>query len=219
MKTLGVIPARGGSKGIPQKNIKLLNGKPLISYTIEAALRSALSKVIVSTDCLKIAEISEKWGAEVILRDKKLARDDTPTLAVLQSLLKTIGSEYDAVMTLQPTSPLRNFEHINQALDIFRKDGSADSLVSVVRVPHNFQPEKIMHLDGAYLMGHNNPNRRQMADHVYARNGAAIYITKIALLDESIFGGNILPYVMNKLDSFDIDDTEDWEIVEKFLSF
>jgi CMP-N,N'-diacetyllegionaminic acid synthase len=218
MKILGVIPARGGSKGIPQKNIKLLNGRPLISYTIEAALKSELDKVIVSTDCMEIAGISEELGASVILRDQRLAQDDTPTLAVLQSLISTIGTEYDAVMTLQPTSPLRNFEHINQALDIFIKDGSADSLVSVVRVPHNCLPEKIMYFDGQYLKGNNKPKRRQLAEHVYARNGAAIYITKIALLDESIFGGNVLPYVMNKLVSFDIDDTEDWEIIERFLS-
>tara|TARA_B110000902_G_scaffold254481_1_gene318559 strand:- start:857 stop:1516 length:660 start_codon:yes stop_codon:yes gene_type:complete len=218
MKILGVIPARGGSKGIPQKNIKLLNGRPLISYTIEAALKSELDKVIVSTDCMEIAGISEELGASVILRDQRLAQDDTPTLAVLQSLISTIGTEYDAVMTLQPTSPLRNFEHINQALDIFIKDGSADSLVSVVRVPHNCLPDKIMYFDGLYLKGNNKPKRRQLAEHAYARNGAAIYITKIALLDESIFGGNVLPYVMNKLVSFDIDDTEDWEIIEKFLS-
>lgn len=218
MKILGVIPARGGSKGIPQKNIKLLNGRPLISYTIEAALNSYLGKVIVSTDCMKIAEISEEWGADVIFRDQSLALDDTPTLAVLQNLISTIGAEYDAVMTLQPTSPLRNFDHINQALDLFIKDDSADSLVSVVRVPHNFLPEKIMHLDGLYLKGNNQPKRRQLYENMYARNGAAIYITRIALLNEAIFGGNIIPYYMNKLESFDIDDAEDWEIIEKFLS-
>jgi N-acylneuraminate cytidylyltransferase len=167
---------------------------------------------------MKIAGISEEWGASVILRDQRLAQDDTPSLAVLQSLISTIGTEYDAIMTLQPTSPLRNFEHINQALDIFIKDESADSLVSVVRVPHNCLPEKIMYLDGLYLQGKNKPKRRQLTEHLYARNGAAIYITKIALLEECIFGGNVLPYVMNKLESFDIDDTEDWEIIEKFLS-
>lgn len=218
MRILGVIPARGGSKGIPKKNIKQLNGKPLIVYTIEAALASDLDKVIVSTDCKNIAKISKKHGACVVMRSKDLARDDTPTIAVLQSIIANIGSKYDAVMTLQPTSPLRVERHINESINIFLKDELSDSLVSVVKVPHNFLPEKIMSFEGMYLSGDTTPKRRQLSRSMYARNGAAIYITKIEKLDEYIFGGWIQPYFMNKIDSFDIDDSEDWEIVEKILS-
>ena len=100
MKILGIIPARAGSKGIPKKNIKLLNGKPLIAYTIEAALASNLDRVIVSTDCKEIAGISKEYGAEVIIRSFNLAEDTTPTLPVLQHVVSKLEVEFDAVMTL-----------------------------------------------------------------------------------------------------------------------
>ena len=141
MKILGVIPARGGSKGIPKKNIKLLNGKPLIAYTIEVALASNLDKVVVSTDCEEIASISKEYGADVIMRSENLAQDNTPTLPVLKDTINKIDSEYDAVMTLQPTSPFRTTKHIDEAIELFTSDKEADSLVSVVEVPHNFMPE------------------------------------------------------------------------------
>lgn len=218
MKILGIIPARGGSKGILKKNIKLLNGKPLIVYTIEEALKSKLDKVIVSTDCEEIAEISRKYDVEVMQRPKKLAEDITPTLPVLQDVVLRLDKKFDAVMTLQPTSPLRTFKHINESIVIFENDKDADSLVSVVEVPHNFIPKKIMHLNGKYLFGNMEAERRQDTTTMYARNGAAIYITKIEKLNEYIFGGKILPYFMKPIDSFDIDSIEDWEIIEKFFS-
>ena len=153
MKILGIIPARGGSKGIPKKNIKLLNGKPLIAYTIEAALASNLDRVIVSTDCKEIAGISKEYGAEVIIRSFNLAEDTTPTLPVLQHVVSKLEVEFDAVMTLQPTSPLRTSKHINEAIELFESDKEVDSLVSVVEVPHNYMPEKLMSFDGKYLTG------------------------------------------------------------------
>ena len=217
MNILGVIPARGGSKGIPNKNIKYLNGKPLIAYTIEAALASQLDRVIISTDCHVIAEVAKKYGAEVSMRPAELALDDTPTLPVLQSLINELDEAYDAIMTLQPTSPLRKFRHINEAIALFQKNTKADSLVSVVDVPHNYSPEKLMFLKEGYLHGSSVVKRRQEVEVSYARNGAAIYITRTNRLREYIFGGNILPYFMSKIDSFDIDDTVDWQIVEKLI--
>ena len=218
MRILGVVPARGGSKGIPMKNVKQLNGKPLIAYTIEAALASNLDKIIVSTDCKEIAEVSRGYKVEVIMRTDKLAQDDTPTLPVLQDLISKIADKYDAVMTLQPTSPLRTVSHINEAISIFIDDATADSLVSVVKTPHNFMPEKLMTYDGKYLTGSSIVKRRQDMSVVYARNGAAIYITKTDKLDQYIFGGKILPFFMNKLDSIDIDEMEDWNIVERLIN-
>ena len=106
MKILGIIPARGGSRGIPKKNIKLLNGKPLIAYTIEASLSSKLDRVVVSTDCEEIAEVSRRYGAEVFMRPSELAKDNTPTLPVLQNVALNTNECFDAIMTLQPTSPL-----------------------------------------------------------------------------------------------------------------
>ena len=217
MKILGIIPARGGSKGIPKKNIKLLNGKPLIAYTIEAALASNLDRVIVSTDCKEIAGISKEYGAEVIIRSFNLAEDTTPTLPVLQHVVSKLEVEFDAVMTLQPTSPLRTSKHINEAIELFESDKEVDSLVSVVEVPHNYMPEKLMSFDGKYLTGNREVKRRQEISTMYARNGAAIYITKTEKLGEYIFGGKILPYFMSKIKSFDIDDMEDWEIVERII--
>lgn len=218
MTILGIIPARGGSKGIPNKNIKLLNGKPLIAYTIEAALASQLDRVIVSTDCNIIAKVAKKYGAEVAIRSAKLAQDDTPTLPVLQDLVSELEEVYDAIMTLQPTSPLRKFCHINEAITLFQNDAKADSLVSVVDVPHNYSPEKLMFLKEGYLQGSSVVKRRQEIDVAYARNGSAIYITRTPHLKDYIFGGNILPYFMSKISSFDIDDMEDWVICEKIIS-
>jgi len=218
MKILGIIPARGGSKGILKKNIKSLRGKPLIAYTIEAALSSKLSGVIVSTDCEEIAKISKKYGADVIMRAIKLAEDETPTLPVLQNVVNCIDVKYDAVMTLQPTSPLRTQKHINESIEFFENDLDVDSLVSVVEVPHAFLPEKLMQYDGKYLHGNTNPIRRQDMSKQYARNGAAIYITKIDLLNNSILGDRILPYFMNECDSVDIDTLDDFFRAEYELS-
>ena len=217
MKIVGIIPARGGSKSIPKKNIKLLNGKPLIAYTIEAALASNLDRVVVSTDFEEIASISKKYGAEVMMRPSHLAEDKTPTLPVLQDVVANLDKKFDAVTTLQPTSPLRTVEDINKSIKIFASDKEVDSLVSVVEVPHNYTPEKLMSLDGKYLIGSSKFKRRQEVSMIYARNGAAIYITKTERLSEYIFGGKIIPYFMSKLNSFDIDDMEDWKIVEKLI--
>ena len=120
-------------------------------------------------------------------------------------------------MTLQPTSPLRSKDDINNSIKIFNSNNEADSLVSMVTVPHNYCEEKLMTFDGKYLIGSSDVARRQNNKLTYARNGAAIYITRIEKLDEYIFGGNILPYFMTKLSSMDIDDMEDWEIVEKLI--
>jgi len=217
LKTLGIIPARGGSKGILKKNIKLLKNKPLIAYTIEAALSSNIDQVIVSTDCEEIAEISRIYGAEVMMRPENLADDNSATLPVLQNVIERLNMNFDAILTLQPTSPLRTTADINNSLKIFNEDKDADSLVSVVEVPHNYSSEKIMNYDGRYLTGNNKIKRRQEVLPTYARNGAAIYITKIDKLNNYIFGGKIIPYFMSKFNSFDIDDMEDWKIVEKLI--
>lgn len=218
MKTLGIIPARGGSKGIPKKNIKLLNGKPLIVYTIEAAIASNIDRVVVTTDCKEIAKISTICGAEVVMRSDDLSKDSTPTLPVIEDVIEKLQFKCDAVVTLQPTSPLRTYKHINEALDLFKKTKDADSLVSVVAVPHNFMPEKLMRVNDGYLVGSNDIKRRQELGVVYARNGAAIYITKMTNINKYIFGGLVVPFHMSKINSFDIDDIEDWKIVEKVMS-
>lgn len=222
LKILGIIPARGGSKGIPRKNIKLLNGKPLIQYTIDVAMASNLDKIVVSTEDLEIKEISESLGIEVVLRDESLACDYAKTKDVLLSVVEKLDEKFDAVMTLQPTSPFRKVHHINESIEIFSLDNNADSLVSIVDVAHNMIPESIMEKnDEGYLesfLEHEHINlRRQDKPKYYARNGAAVYITKVNRLKNYIFGGNLIGYPMNKVESIDIDDIEDWEMAEALM--
>ena len=219
MKVLGIIPARGGSKGIKDKNKKLLLGKPLIQYTLESALKSDLNHIVVSTDDEEISQISKSFKVQVIIRPKELSGDLVPTLPVLQHVYAQMNSKFDAIMTLQPTSPFRNTHHINESISLFKDYRKADSLVSVVKVPHNFTPDSLMEKKNDWLK-HRKGNevlRRQDKPLLYARNGAAIYITKAHRLTDFIIGGNILAYEMSKIESIDIDDSEDWELSELIM--
>ena len=223
MKSVAIIPARGGSKGIPNKNLQLLGGKPLVVHTIEAALASTVDNVIVSTDSEQISDISKSAGADVISRPPELALDTSPTLPVIQHVLSFFNVEKnDIVLTLQPTSPFRNSKHIDESINLFLSVPDADSLISVVRVPHNMVPESIMEIDpNGYLRsctkGNNPQLRRQDKDQYYARNGAAIYITKSSNVRNYIFGGLIIPYVMNKIASIDIDDMYDLDLARRII--
>jgi N-acylneuraminate cytidylyltransferase len=222
VKTLGIIPARGGSKGIPKKNIKPLNGKPLILYTIEAALKSNLTKVVVSTDDEEIESISLQAGVGVIRRPEELAMDNTPTLPVLQHVLQSLSEDYDAVMTLQPTSPLRTAKHINECIELLEMNSEADSLVSVVKVPHQFTPGSLMLKSNEWLSHYaveDRATRRQDKPTLWARNGAAVYMTRTKFIADFILGNKIIGYEMNKIDSIDIDDMEDWEMAEALIMY
>jgi len=230
MKFLAIIPARGLSKGIPRKNLRLIAGKPLIAWTIEAALNAkGVDRVIVSTEDEEIAKVARQYGAEVpFLRPLELSQDETPTLPVLQNVvfeLKSLENFVpDAVITLQPTSPLRTSEHIDNAIERLKEDPLADSLVSCIEVPHIFHPLSVMKKSQhGYLENYLEKKegvrvyRRQDKERVWARNGAAIYITKINCLEKFIFGGNILPFEMDLNSSVDIDTEEDFFIAEELL--
>jgi CMP-N,N'-diacetyllegionaminic acid synthase len=227
MKFLAIIPARGLSKGIPRKNVRLVAGKPLIAWTIEAALNAkGVDRVLVSTEDEEIAEVARQYGAEVpFLRPLELSQDETPTLPVLQNVvfeLKNMENFVpDAVITLQPTSPLRTCEHIDDAIERFKADPLADSLVSCIEVPHIFHPLSVMKQSKhGYLENYLDNKegvrvyRRQDKERVWARNGAAIYITRLNCLDRFIFGGNILPFIMDNSASIDIDCENDLQEVE-----
>ncbi len=222
MNIVAIIPARGGSKGIVGKNKKLLIGKPLIQYTLDAALASSQFKlIIVSTDDQDIADLCLSQNVQVQFRPEHLCGDLVPTLPVLQHVISNSNIDIDAVMTLQPTSPLRTSQHIIEAIELFKQNHEADSLVSVVKVPHNFNPESLMKIEGNYLVNYLEVNpilRRQDKKTYFARNGAAIYITKRQQLEKSIFGGKIIGYEMAAIDSLDIDNIEDWEMAELILS-
>lgn len=228
MKILGIIPARGGSKGIPKKNIYPLCSRPLISYTCEAALESKLlTKTIISSDSLEIIRIAEEYGIEApFVRSDNLSQDNTPALPVIQHAVNWIeknqGFIADIIILLQPTSPLRESKHIDEALGIL-KDSDADSVVSVVKVPHNYNPYSVMIYEGGYLNPFldydENKNLRQSKPVMYARNGAAIYgFTRKCLLEKgSIYGDKILPYEMDMWSSIDIDNMFDIKVCEMLL--
>jgi len=222
MKILGFIPARGGSKGLPGKNKKIMLGKPLIAYTIEAALRSNLYDVVVSSDDEDILEIARQYNVNVVQRPAALSGDLAPTLPVMVHAVEAVQGNFDAVMTLQVTSPLRTVKHINETIELFAQDLEADSLVSVIKIPHKYTDSSIMLLDGKYIKPIDSENlvlRRQEKPTYWARNGAVIYITRINKLGEYIFGGKILPYEMGKLESIDIDDIEDWQMAEAIMMY
>lgn len=226
MRLLAVIPARGGSKGVPRKNIRPVAGRPLIAWTIAAARAArSLSRIVVSTDDAEIAAISRDLGAEVVMRPPELAADDTPTLPVLRHVAETLetaeGWACDAVMTLQPTSPLRTARHIDEAAALFAADASADSLVSCIPVPHIFHPRSVMRLDadGSLRPFLDGPlvTRRQDKEPVFARNGAAVYITRRERLGEYVFGGRLLCYLMDEANSLDVDSEDDLAAADRVL--
>ncbi len=226
-KILGVITARGGSKGIPRKNIKLLGGKPLIAYSIEAARQSKLlTDFIVSTEDEEIAEISRKWGAPVpFMRPQKLARDDTGSIEVIIHALNTMrenyGKIYDYVMILQPTSPFRLARDIDNSIKKI-VDTKADSVMSMVEVI-DFSPKKLKILDGDIIkpwLMEEGPlsERRQNETKVYKRN-CAIYLTKVEIIKKGdLFGKISRAYVMPPERSIDINEPLDFEWAEFLIS-
>ncbi len=229
MNILAIVPAREGSKGIPKKNIYPLYNTPLIYYTIKAIQRSKLiTRAILSSDSSEVIKVAKDYGLEVpFVRPSKLAQDDTPALPVVKHAVKwleeTENYKVDYIILLQPTSPLRTENHIDEALSILI-NSDADSIVSIVEVPHNFNPYSIMKLQGKYLSPYllfdENKNLRQFKPVFYARNGAAIYaFTYNCLMNKhSIYGDKILPYLMEKASSIDVDDLFDLKLCEWILS-
>jgi CMP-N,N'-diacetyllegionaminic acid synthase len=225
VNVLGVVPARGGSKGIPNKNLVMLAERPLLAYTADAARQSRrLSRCIVSTDDETIAEAARRLGFEVpFLRPCELACDDTPMLPVLQHAAREVGraaSPPDAVVLLQPTSPLRRAVHIDAAIDLLETSG-ADSVVSVVEVPHQFNPMSVMRVEDGRLQSFlDGPliTRRQDKPRVYARNGPAVLVVRTHVLEAgSLYGSDSRPLAMTASESVDIDGPEDLVLAEILL--
>ncbi len=225
---LAIIPARGGSKSIPKKNMILLNGKPLIEYTIKAAKKSRLiSRIILSSENEQIIDYCTKRGIEVpFKRPNNIAGDDIPMLEVVFHALNFFKKKEnytpEYIILLQPTSPQRTSNHIDESLGKL-KDTNADSIVSVVDVPHNFNPYSVMDFDGTYLKPYldfkESNNLRQNKPIFYARNGPAIlaFTYDCIMNKKSMYGEKILPYFMKREESIDIDENYDLEIAEFFL--
>lgn len=222
-KVLAVIPARGGSKGIKDKNILPLQGKPLIAYTIEAAKRSAyVDEVLVSTDSEKIRDVAERYGAIVpFLRPAELAGDETATLDVVLHAVRAMsgmGKVYDVLLLLQPTSPLRNDSDIDAALETFSRNG-CQALVGVSKVDDHPILMRTIGEDGRLkrLLSANSTVRRQDMPLYYKVNGS-IYINLICELNEKTsFNDNPVPYVMESDRAVDIDSDLDVMIADFYL--
>jgi CMP-N-acetylneuraminic acid synthetase len=217
MEVIGLIPARGGSKAIPRKNLVHLAGKPLLAYTVEVALGSdVLTRTVVSTDSDEIAEAAEKLGAEVLRRPPELGRDESPMRAVIEHALRELG-DCDALVLLQPTSPLRRAEHVDEAVRLLFETG-ADSVVSVVEVPHRFRPSSLMAFEQDRLVALGPSDvRRQDKPNLYARNGPAVLVLRPDRIGSDLYDGDCRPYVMRPEDSVDVDEPFDLELVEVLL--
>lgn len=225
MKILGIVPARGGSKGIPHKNKKLLQGKPLLAYTIEQALKSKdLSNVIFTSEDISLIKIAEQYGISVpFIRPQELSEDSSSSLSVIQhavGALKQQGKFYDAICLLQVTTPFRTAQFIDEAIKKFRNT-NADALVSVVKVPHQFNPHWIFkkienNTIQLFSEAENIIGRRQDLPEYYVRDGS-IYLTKTeTILNKNSLYGDTLGFIENiSKHHVNIDSMEDWKLAER----
>lgn len=229
MEILALVPARGGSKSVPRKNIRLLAGEPLIAYTIrESQQCQHITRLIVSTDDEEIAKISLEYGAEVpFLRPCELALDHVTDLAVFQSCLHWLqeNQDYypDIVVHLRPTAPLRTVAHINQGIELLLDSPEADSVRSVC--PAGQHPLKMWSVKEGSLTpfvpyhvsrieeGYNMP--RQKLPAVYIQNGAVDVIRTEVILNQGSMSGEVIkPLIMDEDESVNIDSALDWELAE-----
>ena len=222
MKKIAIIPARSGSKGLPNKNILMLGNKPLIAYTIEAALKSEeFERIIVSTDSLEYKYIAEKFGAEVFMRSEELSNDKASSFVVIEDVLNKIEITVDYFVLLQVTSPFRNENHIKESIKVFEKGiDTYDFLVSMQKSDKSSSLIKPIYNSGTleeYNIDYSNYSRQKYDE--YHPNGA-IFIGKVKeyLEQKHFFGKRSKAYFMNKEDSVDIDDSFDFEIAITILN-
>ncbi len=216
-KVLAVIPARGGSKGIPRKNIRLLAGKPLIAYSIEAALKSKyIDRVVVSTEDEYIATITGIYNLEIVKRPKEFAKDDTPLDPVIFHALNFIekkeDTKYDFVVTIQPTSPLLSKETIDNALNIMLNN-DYDTLISVKDDTHLYWTIK----KGRQIPLYKERKNRQYLEPIYKETGSLLISKRGIISKNNRIGDKVFLYEILRYESIDIDTYQDWWIAENLL--
>jgi CMP-N-acetylneuraminic acid synthetase len=227
MNVLAIVPARGGSKGVPGKNVKPLAGHSLLEYTARAARESGvINRVVLSTDSAEIADEGRRVGLEVpFLRPARLAADDTPMLPVIQHALDATeqdGWHPDVVVLLQPTSPLRRPEHVRDAVRMLC-DTKADSVVTVVELPRPLSPDYVMRLEDGrlkpFLADGERITRRQDARPAYSRDGT-VYACWRDTIERfgSIYGEDCRALLIDPRESLSIDSQDDWDAAERRLA-
>lgn len=227
MKVLGIIPARGGSKGVHRKNIRSLCGKPLLAYTAESALAATkLTKTILSTEDNEIADIGRSLGIDVpFMRPVELAEDTAATFPVILhavTKLESLGEYYDAVCLLQPTNPLRRAEDIDNCIELLETT-EADSVISILPVPATYNPKWVYWCssDGEMTLssGDGEPvKRRQDLPAAFHREGS-VYVTKRSVLAEygNLYGRHVRGYEIDEANSINIDTPDDWNRAEALI--
>lgn len=206
MKTLALIPARAGSRGIPNKNMRIFWGRPLAGWAIKIG-KETCDQTYVTTDDPNIGLLASQYGASVVLRPKELAQDDTPMLPVVQHALDTIDDDPDAVVLLQPTQPLRTPKHVWDGLAWLEDEW--DSVVSVVPIPDHYSPELAVKVEDGRLLMNFEHKRRQEAAEAYVRDGT-FYITRSWAIRKGTLYGRSRAYVMHPSETETIDSMEDW---------
>ncbi len=228
MRVLGIIPARGGSKGVVRKNVRELGGKPLLAYTVESALTSSrLTRTILSTEDEEIAKLGRDLGVEVpFMRPAELATDSAPTFPVVLHAVKELEKQnelYDAVCLLQPTNPLRRSEDIDGCIELL-ENSEADSVFTILPVPHEFNPKWVYWetAEGELELSGGDPvpvSRRQDLPDAFHREGS-VYVTRRDVLFEhgNLYGSKVCGYRVKKENSINIDSEDDWERAEVIIS-
>jgi CMP-N-acetylneuraminic acid synthetase len=227
-QVLGLVPARSGSKGVPGKNVRPLAGRTLLDYTASAARDSGvIARSVLSTDSDQIAEVGRRAGLDVpFLRPSELAQDDTPMLPVILHALEALEREgwvAEAIVLLQPTSPLRQPAHIRNAVQQLIETG-ADSVVTVVELPRHLSPDYVMRIDDAGLLRPFLPEgeriaRRQDARRAYSRDGTVYTFWRETLSRfGNIYGADCRPLILDASESLSIDSPEDWDAAERRMA-
>jgi CMP-N,N'-diacetyllegionaminic acid synthase len=224
LKILGIIPARGGSKRVPGKNKKLLDGKPLIEYVIDAALQSTyIHTIVVSSDDEEILEIVKKYPKLIgLLRPEEISGDEAQAITYVNHALASIDQTFDIIVIIQPSSPLTLASDIDATISMLVNDPMADSAVSVMRLDHAIHPVKLKVMEGSTLKPYLEEEKGRMAAHelpeLYVRN-CSVYIAKIENIKKGfIIGEQCLGYVMPREKSVDINDPIDFEFAEFLIS-
>lgn len=225
MKTLAVIPARGGSKGVRRKNVRLVAGQPLITYAIQTAQQSIqLDAYAVTTDSEEIANVSRAAGAVTLMRPANLAQDDTPMLPViihaLEQMEQATGTCFDVVILLQPTSPIRTGKNIDDVIAILKADQSVDGVISVCPMDDT-HPARMYTLDNDWmtpLWPNWEPTQRQKLPVVYYRNGAIYAVRRSVLFtQQTLMPARKKAYVMSHEWLANIDDERDLVIADALI--